>query len=40
MFLLKPTNFTAFAQKALPWLVSTCFLCFLIGVCLALFFSP
>lgn len=40
MFLLKPTNFTAFAQKALPWLVSTCFLCFLIGICLALFFSP
>jgi heme exporter protein C len=40
MFLLKPTSFSSFAKKALPWLSVTCFLCFLIGMFLALFFSP
>ncbi|MHC3898395.1 MULTISPECIES: heme ABC transporter permease CcmC [Wolbachia] len=40
MFLLKPTNFTSFTKKALPWLGVICFACFLIGMFLALFFSP
>ncbi len=40
MFLLKPTNFTSFSKKALPWIGIICFACFLIGVSLALFFSP
>ncbi|MDD9331121.1 MAG: heme ABC transporter permease CcmC [Wolbachia sp.] len=40
MFLLKPTSFTYFSQKVLPWLGGVCFLCFLVGMFLALFFSP
>ncbi|MFP3032376.1 MAG: heme ABC transporter permease CcmC, partial [Wolbachia sp.] len=40
MFLLKPTNFSYFSKKALPWLGVICFACFLIGMSLALFFSP
>ncbi|APR97947.1 heme ABC transporter permease CcmC [Wolbachia endosymbiont of Folsomia candida] len=40
MFLLRPTSFTSFAKKALPWLGAICFLCFLLGIFLALFFSP
>lgn len=40
MFLLKPTNFTSFSKKALPWIGIICFACFLIGMSLALFFSP
>ncbi|MDR0772877.1 MAG: heme ABC transporter permease CcmC [Wolbachia pipientis] len=40
MFLLKPTNFTSFSKKALPWIRIICFACFLIGMSLALFFSP
>lgn len=40
MFLLKPTNFSYFSKKALPWLGGICFAWFLIGMFLALFFSP
>ncbi|WP_168464667.1 heme ABC transporter permease CcmC [Wolbachia endosymbiont of Ctenocephalides felis wCfeT] len=40
MFLLKPTNFSSVAKRALPWLEAICFACFLIGMFLALFFSP
>ncbi|MGL9725194.1 MAG: heme ABC transporter permease CcmC [Wolbachia sp.] len=39
MFLLKPTNFTSFSKKVLPWLGVICFAWFLIGMFLALFFS-
>ncbi|QKX03071.1 ABC transporter permease [Wolbachia endosymbiont of Litomosoides sigmodontis] len=37
---LKSKNFSSFAKKALPWLEVICFTCFLVGMFLALFFSP
>ncbi len=40
MSLLKPTNFSYFSKKALPWLEIMCLTCFLVGAFLALIFSP
>ncbi|MDM8335266.1 heme ABC transporter permease CcmC [Wolbachia pipientis] len=40
MFLLKPTSFSCLAKKTVPWLGVICFTCFLVGMFLALFFSP
>ncbi|MDG7056473.1 MAG: heme ABC transporter permease CcmC [Wolbachia endosymbiont of Meromenopon meropis] len=40
MFLLKFTHLFSFCKKVLPWIGSFCFICFLVGMFLALFFSP
>ncbi|QKX01845.1 ABC transporter permease [Wolbachia endosymbiont of Cruorifilaria tuberocauda] len=40
MFLLNLTSFSYFSRRALPWLESICFICFVVGAFLALIFSP
>ncbi|MCV3769535.1 ABC transporter permease [Wolbachia endosymbiont of Dipetalonema caudispina] len=40
MFLFKSISFSCFLKKVLPWFEVICFVCFLIGVFLALVFSP
>ncbi|OEY87055.1 ABC transporter permease [Wolbachia pipientis] len=38
--LLSPTSFTCFSKKALPWLMVICVLFFIVGILVAVVFSP